>query len=503
MSFQNKKHNYSSINKNSSNKKLLSKTIYSSNKNINNHQCDDRPKSHKSNRKKILFGTTALLNAKKALKQLQDKKENELFSRLQHKIKTEYLKYKTLKNYQKKEKRFDEYLKIRNYNKKNDLYERQLLESEKNEIHYLLNKKKQKEARDKINNFEYIYKKKEDKINFNLSQINQKMKENIGEEEMKNQEAQYRLKSLENQDKRRRYMIDRMMKEKDEKRRIKLERMASDQKFYLEQKNLEKRQEIDATLDLLRNRQIQFNKMYKMKQKRESEKMDRLNIRKQNEQKERELNNYYRFANHEYLIGQIQSCDNQRNNDYYRKLKIIEKNKILIQKEKDKKSAERKQMFEEKNDFVKFKLNNCEIMSNKFREDTKNKILERQERAEKVLNDKKIEHLMKVEENKERSREKEYIIKQIELDDNFKRDKQREEMDAKNEKINEFLYEKQAIDNKKRYINDNFTNEYNFYSNQIDEIMYKRPMDKIALNNIKGMVCDNPKLAGLAQNFDK
>lgn len=502
MSIENEKH-YSKIRKNSSDKVFLSKTNYSSNNNINTNPSYYRPQSHKINRKKVPFGTTALLKAKKALEQLRDKKENELFSRLQYKIKTEYLKYKTFKNYEKRQNRFDKYLDIRNYNKKNDLFEKQLLESEKYQNHYLLNEKKKKEAKDKINNFENEYKRKEDKINFNLSQINQKMRENLGEEEIKSLEAHYRLKSLENQDKKRRYMIDKMMREKDEKRRIRLACMKSDQKLYLEQKNLEKFQEIEMALNLLKNKQNQFNRMYMLKQKKDLEKIEKLNIRKQNEQKERKLNNYYRVANHEYQIELIQNNDNKKNQDYFRKKKIIEKNQILIQKEKDQKSAERKQMIEEKNDFVKFKINTCEMISNKFRENTKNKILERQEKAEKILNDRKIEHLMKIEENKERSREREYIIKKIELDEDFKRDKKREQMDGKKAKIDKFLYEKQNIDNKRRDINDQINNEYNFYSNQINELMYKRPMNKSALNNIKDMVYDNPKLAGLTQNIDK
>ena len=66
-------------------------------------------------------------------------------------------------------------------------------------------------------------------------------------------------------------------------------------------------------------------------------------MRKEEENQERKLNNYYRYASHDYLIKTINKKDNQRNKDYFNKQKIIEKNKILKKIENDKKSAERRE----------------------------------------------------------------------------------------------------------------------------------------------------------------
>ena len=111
--------------------------------------------------------------------------------------------------------------------------------------------------------------------------------------------------------------------------------------------------------------------------------------------------------------------------------------------------------------------------------------------------------MKKQQDNNDKLKEKEYVIQQIELDDSFKRNKKREELDEKKQKINDFLNEKQMINENKVYINDNFNNEYNFYSKKINEMMYKRPMDKSSLNNIQEMFYDNQKLAGMIQNIDK
>ena len=91
----------------------------------------------------------------------------------------------------------------------------------------------------------------------------------------------------------------------------------------------------------------------------------------------------------------------------------------------------------------------------------------------------------------------------MELDDSFKRNKKREEMKDKNQKINDFLNEMQMINEKKKYINDNYSDEYKYYSEKINELMYKRPMDKISLNNIQDMFRNNQKLSGMIKNIDK
>ena len=149
---------------------------------------------------------------------------------------------------------------------------------------------------------------------------------------------------------------------------------------------------------------------------------------------------------------------------------------------------------------IQYNLINCEIKNNNFRERVKNRILEKEKITKEIMRRKKIEHIKKYQCDNEQM---EYMKKKMELDDSFKRNKKREEMKDKNQKINDFLNEMQMINEKKKYINDNYSDEYKYYSEKINELMYKRPMDKISLNNIQDMFRDNQKLSGMIKNIDK
>ena len=293
------------------------------------------------------------------------------------------------------------------------------------------------------------------------------------------------------------------MQEKCKKQKLRKEQIENESKSYFQQRNNEKAQEINSVLYLLKKKQtIKYND-YQIKQKKDKEKINKLNIKKQEENEERKLNNYYRFANHEYLIDQIKKNDNQRNKDYFDKQIIIKQNKTMIKNEKDKKNEERRQMMEEKNDITQYNIRNSEIISNNFRERVKNKILDREKKTAKIMNDIKLEHIRKQEDNNEKTKEMEYIIKCMKCDDCFKRNQKRKELDKKREQIDNFINEKEMINEKKRDINDNYNYQKYFYSGKIDELMYKRPMDNVALNNIHDIVRDNRNLAGVVQNIDK
>ena len=61
--------------------------------------------SSSSSRKKITFGSTALQNIRKSFDKFKFQKEQELFSILQHRIDTEYIKSKVHKNFYKRDTR--------------------------------------------------------------------------------------------------------------------------------------------------------------------------------------------------------------------------------------------------------------------------------------------------------------------------------------------------------------------------------------------------------------
>ena len=96
----------------------------------------------------------------------------------------------------------------------------------------------------------------------------------------------------------------------------------------------------------------------------------------------------------------------------------------------------------------------------------------------------------------------EYRINEMKINDSIYREKKRIKLNERRDKINNFLNERQLISEEKRNINDDFDNQYTFYSRKIDELMYKKPMNKKVLNDINDIVSNNKKLSGLVQNIN-
>ena len=472
---------------------------------FNNTFCNDNQNKSNNNiiskKKRKEYGTTALEKARKSLEYLRDKRENELFSMLQHKIKSEFIKYKTADKFYKKQEHFDNIKDKLNIQKKNDLNERKIMQNERIQTQNVLNEYQNQLKRDKIKRYQNLYNEKEKKIEYNILKKIEKMKIKKGEEEMKNEEIKYRLNILNERDEKRRYEIDRAMREKDEERKIKMARKTSEQKFSNGQKELEKCYKIDSALELIKNKQMKYNDKYKQKEINDIEKIEKLNLKKLRQIEDREYQNKYRFAAQEYRYELIKRNYSQKNKNYFDKKKKQEKNILLLKNEKERKREERKQMMEEKDLNIKNNLKNCEIICNNFKNRVRNKILDREKATEKLLEEKNRKNMRKREEHLETEKEMEYRIKEMKINDNIFREKKRLLLNNRKDKISNFVNERQLISEEKRNINDDFHNQYTFYSTKIDELMYKQPMNNKVLNDINDMVCNNKKLSGLVQNI--
>ena len=499
LSENDKKNNSVSIRRNHS---LKNNSI--KNTSLKNQKNLSRPNSSVKTKREIKpYGVTALENIRKTYDKLLDKRESDLYSSLQQRIKVEYIKQRTFDNYNYKQKKLDNYQKELHIKKQNDFNEKQDIQNERLLNHYFLYENQKKLKNDQINTYKLIYQQKEDQINYNNLKKAEKLKEKIGIEDEKIEEVQYRYNCLNEVDKKRRDNLDEMMKEKDKEVKIKLAKRACEKKYYLNQKDMEKKEEIKCALEIIKRNRILFNKTYEKKQEKDKEKMDRLFLKKNEKKKEREINNLFRVEEHEFRYNQIKNEEDlKRNHHYFEKLKLVEKNKKLIQEKKEQEKEKKRQIDEEKKDMIRYNLNNCEIALNQFKENTVNKILEREQITKNIMDIMKSKEIEKQEEDYNLEKERELKIKQMRRDDSLCRDKERENLDKKAQKINEFLAQKELMSQKKIKINDNFNEQYKYYTNKIDNLMCKRPMDKVSLNHIKDIVSDNPNLSGIVQNLE-
>ena len=142
-----------------------------------------------------------------------------------------------------------------------------------------------------------------------------------------------------------------------------------------------------------------------------------------------------------------------------------------------------KQRENKKNKKLKLKLNKKDLYLTKLK--AKNQEICEQRRIN-------LENILK---------EKSYKVNEILDEQNKLREKKRKEITKRYEDIDNFLYEKELINEQRKNINTHYTNRYQNYLHRIDNILYKKYLDKNALNEIKYMIDTDPVLIGLEENF--
>ena len=100
-------------------------------------------------------------------------------------------------------------------------------------------------------------------------------------------------------------------------------------------------------------------------------------------------------------------------------------------------------------------------------------------------------------------KEKSFRVYGLIEEQNKLREKKRLEIEKRYEEIDKFLYERELINEQRMNINNHYTNKYHHYLNRIDDILFKKNLDRNAINKIKNMVSTDPVLIGLEQNFIK
>ena len=117
----------------------------------------------KEKRRKIDYGKTALQKARKSLEKWKFRKDSELFSSLQHRISSEFLKFKTSNSFYKKDSRINHIVELLKEKRKLARMDSQIKHFEKFQNHSYLLTIQNQIKRDKINQYIRDYRKKEQK----------------------------------------------------------------------------------------------------------------------------------------------------------------------------------------------------------------------------------------------------------------------------------------------------------------------------------------------------
>ena len=133
------------------------------------------------NKNSIVFGKTALENIRRSLDRFKLEKDRELFSRLQHRINTEYIKSKANDDFHKRDIRLNTAYQFIKEQQKFIRLDNQVKNLEKFQNHSCLYNKENKKRAEKILKYINEYKIKEKRVKLIRSQeLNKKMENNKG-----------------------------------------------------------------------------------------------------------------------------------------------------------------------------------------------------------------------------------------------------------------------------------------------------------------------------------
>ena len=246
------------------------------------------------------------------------------------------------------------------------------------------------------------------------------------------------------------------------------------------------------------NKYRTYNNFYK-KNLRINCNIDLIREQKKLARMETKMKNIERFNNHHNLYTLQNKLKVDKIIEYereYRKKQEI--NRRIREKELTKRIRNEKEYPKE---FILMKLNEMKEKENK-----KNKKLRlKLNKKELYLNKLKAKNHEICEQRKINLdnilKEKSYRVNEILDEQNKLREKKRKEISKRYEEIDNFLYEKELINEQRKNINTHYTNRYHNYLNRIDNILYKKYLDKNSLNKIKFMINTDPVLFGLEENF--
>ena len=245
-----------------------------------------------------------------------------------------------------------------------------------------------------------------------------------------------------------------------------------------------------------------YNNFYK-KNLRINYSIDLIKEQKRLSRMETKIKNKERFINHNnlYTIKTIEKIGkiNKYINDYRKKEKI---SKLIREKVLEKRKRKRNDKEYPKDIILKRldDLNNKEKIKNRKLRLKLNKkdlyLIELKKKQNEICEQRRLDldNMLK---------EKSFRVYGLIEEQNKLREKKRLEIEKRYEEIDKFLYERELINEQRMNINNHYTNKYHHYLNRIDDILFKKNLDRNAINKIKNMVSTDPVLIGLEQNFIK
>ena len=380
--------------------------------------------------------------------------------------------------------------RMRNINK-TELFNRMVLELKKEYVK-IIEDQKAKEEKEIQKALEKSLKKKEEENRIKrLIKEEEKIEQEKEKDKDERKQEELRIKNeikAENEYKRKLKLLDKKMKIRRDQDLMEREEFLKNiysqrenHRIFLSQKINNQHEKLDT-----------FLKNYK-KQK------DILNLEKKNKmQKKRNKVDYnlqrieYEFELRRIMYEEKEQLKLKEKQQFEKYLKEQEKlNKKNMQEVIDKKDQKRRQIL----------LNNEKILNEK-KEETMNKIENKNKNIQRIHELRKNKLLLKQKEQFEKQLEKEYRVKKIaQLLENRIEDI-REQLNEKDKKVEEFMKKKRSFIQQKIMKSDEINKEKEKDNEEFEKILSKKNMNKDNLNSLKKIIPENKKIDEIICEFN-
>lgn len=421
----------------------------------------------------ISLKSTAVNNDIKQFERMKKKQELEIMAMLQNELKMEMIRKENEQKIQRKKEKEDELKK--HYQNQIKIEDEKRLKIEKDKQEKMVLDEEQRKRQDQLR-----YLEAQEKLKKDFSREKERIKENRKkQEEEKKKQEEFKL------------MIEKMLnenKKKAEQRQKIMELRENERQEVLEKKRLEKI-EINMRKSMQKQEKIKINmknldeKINFQREKLTQKQIDNDTKRKSFEElrelafKKRKIQSAKRAEDIVKVLEKNDYIEKQRLQEYKEKQSIIISRKFEIEEMQ----KEMKKMKEEKNEY---RENEIRERMDKYFADEERRKMEIMERIE--IHDYKIKNLQteKERENMEKSEmitkkriEKEENIKRIGRLQDYDRSKVLERLQDKNYKVEEFVFQKSLIADKKREMQQVINQKKNELLSKFDKVFKKKNMD--------------------------
>jgi hypothetical protein len=459
----------------------------------NNILSQSKSFSNKDGANNSQIKSTAINNELKAFERLKKKQEMELLSMVQNELRAELIRKENeekLKRQKEKEEKFKQELAA--IRKEEEEKKRQ---KEREREEYLKREEDERKIKDQQRYVEEQRKLKEEQEKEKQRLKEQRLKQE--DEKRKQDEYKKQIEAMLEETKRKAEIRQKELDEKEQIRKEQLERKKIHLMMINAEKSQRKKQKIENNLKNLDEKINQQKNEFLEKQTRNEIKKQQFEKLREIAFRDKQMQALKRSEEIKKVIEKTREMEKMKIVAYNEKQKFIQIKKEeleLIQRDEIKNKLERQQMRESK---IKQTLQMNEELENNKKSVILQKIEFKEFRRKETSVMRERDFMEKSEINTRKRLEKEENIRRIANMQEEERRRTFQRLNEKNQRLDEFIFQKSMIAGKKREIQDEISRKKQEYVERFDKIFRKKTLNEKTINELVKMFPDNEEVINM------